>query len=78
MNTEDQLFPHNRLRANIFSTPDAVTLLSQYASSKIKGSTMIYVINNSREAFWSMNKKSLKCPYVIKLSLIISCVKHPF
>jgi hypothetical protein len=37
MNTEDQLFPHNGLRANIFSTPDAVpvcTVTVQHPKSK--------------------------------------------
>jgi hypothetical protein len=40
MNTEDHLFPHNGLRANIFSTLDTGPSYS-----------MIGVINNSREAF---------------------------
>jgi hypothetical protein len=51
MNTEDRLFPHNGLRPNIFSTLDASP------SCSIQN-PMIYVvvINNSQEAFGSMNQ----------------------
>jgi hypothetical protein len=49
--TEDQLLPHNRLRANIQN----VSILEP----EIRGSTMIVVINNSREAFWVNESKYL-------------------
>jgi hypothetical protein len=55
MNTKDQLFPHNGLRANIFSP----WMLTRYTASKIQGSTMIVVINNSREALWVNESKYL-------------------
>ncbi len=81
MYTEDQLFLHNGLRANIFST----WMLARHTASKIHCLTVIVVINNSREAFWVNESKYLwnvlMCPRVLfnqKLSLIRSCVKHPF
>ncbi len=67
MNTEDQLFQHNgfKLRANILSTPDALPACSIQNTRINIDSTMIVVINNSREAFlgpWI--KIFLKCPNV--------------
>ncbi len=76
MNTEDHLFPHNGLRANIFSTLDAWEprfsqpwMLARHTASKIHWLTGIVVINNSREAFLVNESKYLwnvlMCPLVL-------------
>jgi hypothetical protein len=55
MNTEDQPFVHNGLRANIFSTPDAIPVC-HIQNPRINND---FCVNNSREAFWVNESKYL-------------------
>jgi hypothetical protein len=55
INTKDQLFLYNGLRANIFSTPDAVPACSTQ-NPRINNDCCV---NNSREAFWVNESKYL-------------------